>query len=142
MLCHTNPATLSPEESIHNVYELHSIERNIHYLYAAEGFPTKSTWIKSFHNGNYLTCPLIKVTNVHKHFPESEETQKVHMQNQRKGLRSNKFRFSQLPMQQRSEATLSLEGKQSDVFLPVYNPKEKFDTYQTEKFPHTSSRGN
>ena len=74
MLCHTDPATLSPEEDIHNVYEIPSIERTIRYLHAAAGFPTKFTWIKSTRNGNYLTWPLITVKNVHKHFPESEET--------------------------------------------------------------------
>ena len=78
-LCHTNLATVSPKEEIHNVYELPSIERTIRYFHAAAGFPIKYTWIKSIRNGNYLTWPLTTVTNVHKHFPESEETQKGHM---------------------------------------------------------------
>ena len=79
MLCHTDPATPLPEEAIHNVYEIPSIEHTIRYVHAASGFPTKSTWIKSIHNRNYLTWPLITVTNVHNHFPESEDTQKGHM---------------------------------------------------------------
>ena len=76
---YTDPATPSPEEAIHNLYELPSIERTIRYLHAASGLPTKSTWIKIIRNRNYLTWPLIIVTNSHKHFPESEETQKGHM---------------------------------------------------------------
>ena len=64
------------------------------------------------------------------------------MQNQRQGVQSTKFRSSQLPMQQRSEATLRPEEKQRDVFLPIYKPKETFYINQTGKFPHWSSRGN
>ena len=66
---HTDPPTSSPDEAIHNVYELLSIERTICYLHAEAGFPTKSTWIKIIRNSNYLTWPLITVTNVHNHFP-------------------------------------------------------------------------
>ena len=79
VLYQTDPATPSLEEAIHSVYDLPIIERTIRYLHAVAGFPTKSTWIKSIRNGNYLTSPLITVTNVHKHFPESEETHKGHM---------------------------------------------------------------
>ena len=81
VLCHTDPAAPSPEEEIHNVYKLPSIELTIRYLHAAAGFQTKSTCIKSICNRNCLTWPLITVTNVQKHFPESEETQKGHMRN-------------------------------------------------------------
>ena len=97
VLCHIEPALPSPEKAIHNFYEIPTIELTIHYLHAAAGFPTKPTWIKIICNGNYLFWPLITVTNVHKHFPESEETQKGHMQNQRQGVRSTKVRSSQLP---------------------------------------------
>ena len=141
-MCHTNPATPSTEEAIHNFYELPSIERTIRYLHASAGFPTKYTWIKSICNRYYLTWPLITVINVHKHFPESEETQKGHMKNQRQVVRSTKFRSSQLPMQQRSEATLRPEENQRDVFLPIYETKETFYINQTGKFLHRSSRGN
>ena len=67
-LFHTDPDTPSPEEAIHNVYNLPSIEHTIRYLHATAGFPTKSTRIKSIRNRNYLAWPLITVTNVHKHF--------------------------------------------------------------------------
>ena len=90
-MCHTNPAASSPEEAINNIYDFNSIECTIRYLHAAAGFPIKYTWIKSILNGKYLTWPLITVTNVHKHFPESEETQKGHMQNQRQGCNPPKY---------------------------------------------------
>ena len=77
-------------ETINNVYELPSLARVVQYLHAAAGFPTKSTWLKSIRNGNYLTLPLLVIHNVNRHFPESEETQKGHMRNQRQGVRSTK----------------------------------------------------
>ena len=80
----------NPSEAINNVYELPSIERAVRYLHGAAGFPTKATWLKSIRAGNYLTWPLITVKHVHKYFPESEETQKGHMRNQRQGVRSTK----------------------------------------------------
>eukprot|EP00804_Cyclotella_cryptica_P010211 CCRYP_013825-RA/>CCRYP_013825-RA protein AED:0.46 eAED:0.17 QI:0/0/0/0.57/1/1/7/0/869 len=66
------------------------IEQSIRYLHAAAGFPTKSTWLAAIRKGNYSTWPLITVKNVHKHFPQSEETQQGHMRNQRQGTRSTK----------------------------------------------------
>ena len=81
-LYNNDPAKHPAVEAIHNVYEIHSIEQTIQYLHATAGLPTKSKRIKSIRYGNYLAWPLITVKNVHKHFQESEETQKCHMQNQ------------------------------------------------------------
>ena len=75
-------------ETINNIYKLPSLARAVRYLHAAARFPTKAMWIKSIGYGNYLTCPLITVKNVNRHFPESEETQKGHMRNQRQVVRS------------------------------------------------------
>ena len=84
----------SAVESIKNVYELPSIEPAIRYLHGAARFPTKATWRKSIQKGNYLTFPLINVNNVNKFFPDLEETQKVHMRNQRQGVCSTKETIS------------------------------------------------
>ena len=62
----------SPAEAINNVYELPSIEPAIRYLHGAADFPTKATWLKAIRNGSYLSCPLVNIKNVNKHFPESE----------------------------------------------------------------------
>jgi len=80
----------NPHEAINNVYELPSIKKAVRYLHSAAGFPTKATWLRSIRAGNYLSWPLINVKNVYKYFPESEETQKGHMRNQRQGVRSTK----------------------------------------------------
>ena len=77
-------------DTINNVYELPSLENAVRYLHAAVGFPTKATWLKSTRNGNYLTWPLLTIHNVNRHFPESEETQKGNICNQRQGVRSTK----------------------------------------------------
>ena len=87
---HIETLSTNSEEAINNVYELPSVEQSIRYLHGAAGFPTKATWLKSIRNGNYLSWPLLNVKNVSKYFPESEETQKGHMRNQRQGVRSTK----------------------------------------------------
>ena len=70
----TSPSSPPAAEAIQNVYKLGGIESAVRYLHAAAGFPTKATWLKSIRNGNYLTWTLITIKNVHKYFPESEET--------------------------------------------------------------------
>eukprot|EP00804_Cyclotella_cryptica_P001148 CCRYP_019776-RA/>CCRYP_019776-RA protein AED:0.44 eAED:0.40 QI:0/0/0/1/0/0/3/0/248 len=78
------------QHSILNVYELPSIQQTIRYLHAAAGFPAKTTWMAAIRHGNYNTWPLVTVASVHKHFPQSEETQQGHMRSQRQGVRSTK----------------------------------------------------
>ena len=89
------PAHPPQTDKINNVYELPIIGRAVWYLHAASGFPTKVTWMKAIHNGNYLSWPLINVQNMSKHFPESEETPKEHLRNQRQGIRSTKSRLAE-----------------------------------------------
>ena len=69
-LSSTSPSSPPAVEAIQNVYKLPSIESAVRYLHAAAGFPTKATWLKSIQDGNYLTWPLITITNMHKYFPE------------------------------------------------------------------------
>ena len=82
-LFHTDPACPPALEAIQKVYEIPRIKGTVRYLHAAAGFPTKATWLKSIPHVNYLTWPILTINNVHKYFPESEETQKGHMRNQR-----------------------------------------------------------
>ena len=123
-------------EAINNVYELPSSEQSIRYLHGAAGFPTKTTWLKAIRRGNYDTWPLINVKNVHKHFPESEETQHGHMRNQRQGVRSTKQRESE------PEDPAAPVPKHNEVFIRVYNTQNTLFTDQTGKFPQLSSLGN
>ena len=56
-------------ETINNVYEIPSLLCAVRYLHADAGFTTKSTWLKSIRNSNYLTWPLLTIHNVNSHFP-------------------------------------------------------------------------
>ena len=70
-------------EQANNVYDLPSINQTVKYLHAAAGFPVAEIWIKAIKAGNYNTWPTITPEIVCRHFPESDETQKGHMKNQR-----------------------------------------------------------
>ncbi|KAL7475165.1 hypothetical protein ACHAW6_005726, partial [Cyclotella cf. meneghiniana] len=111
------------------------IAQSIRYLHAAAGFPTKSTWISAIRKGNYSTWPLINVKNVHKHFPQSEETQQGHMRNQRQGTRSTK---QALPREEPRTPLPQLK----DIFIKTYDTHSTLYSDQTGKFPHLSSQGN
>ena len=148
MLNHIEAFASQPAETINNVYELPSIEPTIRYLHAAAGYPTKATWLEYIRQGNYITWPLVNVKNVNKYFPESEETQKGHMRNQRQGVRSTKAKApaeaGTLPgtAEAGSKAGAVPIDKLNDVYIAVYSPRETIFTDQTGKFPFTSSRGN
>jgi hypothetical protein len=74
------------------IYNLPSTKQSIRYLHAAAGFPVESEWIKAIKAGNYVTWPELTAEAVHKHFPESDETQKGHMKQQRQNVRSTKVK--------------------------------------------------
>ena len=61
--CNDCPA---PDEAINNVYELPSTEKTIRYILGTSGFPTKETWLKAIHKGNYQLWPLVNSKNVNK----------------------------------------------------------------------------
>ena len=71
-------------------YDLPSTKEVVRFLYAALGFPTKATLLTAAHNGNLVTFPGLTPNNINKHFPESEETQKGHMRQERQGVCSTK----------------------------------------------------
>jgi hypothetical protein len=127
------------QHTILNVYELPSIEQTIRYLHAAAGFPTKTTWLAAIRLGNYDTWPLVTVSNVHKHFPQSEETQQGHMRSQRQGVRSTKT----APRTTAGMTALATPSHtQHDIYIKTYDTHDTVYSDQTGKFPHTSSRGN
>ncbi len=63
----------------------------IKYLHAADGYPTEDTCTKVIKAGNRTTWPALAVTNIHKHFPESNETQKGNMKCQHQRVHSTKI---------------------------------------------------
>ena len=59
-------------------------------MYAACGFPVKSTWIKAIEAGNFKGWPLLTVKKVKKYYPETTETPKGHLNQVRQNVRSTK----------------------------------------------------
>jgi hypothetical protein len=68
-----------PSKAVFNVYELKSQSKLVCYLHAALGFPTKPTWLKAIKNWQYALWPGLTANAMAKHFPELEETIKVHV---------------------------------------------------------------
>ena len=147
----------STSEGIYHVYDLPSIKPAIRYLHVVAGFPTKRTWLKAIRNGRYLTWPLITVKNVNKLFPESDETQQVHMRGQRQVVCSTKPKINEKPQgvqiitegeklseKFQGEETKEIKSikKENEILIEVYEPKETMYTDQIGKFLHISSQGN
>jgi hypothetical protein len=83
-------ATDNECKKVANVYNIPSINQTIKYLHTAAGYPVKDTWVKAINAGNYTTWLGLTATAAHKHFPESNETQKGHMKRQQQGVHSTR----------------------------------------------------
>eukprot|EP00804_Cyclotella_cryptica_P002957 CCRYP_013294-RA/>CCRYP_013294-RA protein AED:0.17 eAED:0.16 QI:0/0/0/1/1/1/2/0/794 len=136
---HLNASSEQEQHTILNVYELPSIEQTMRYLIATAGFPTKATWLAAIRHGNYDTWPLVTVANVHKHFPQLEETQQGHMCSQRQGVRSTKTALCTTPVMPSLAAP---SHPLHDIYIKTYDTRDTVYSDQTVKFPHASSRGN
>ena len=134
------PAKKKANEQAANVYSLPSIEQTIRYLHAAAGFPTKDTWVKAIKQGNYETWPRLTVEAVSKHFPESVETQKGHMQKQRQNVRSTKQKIC--PDDTSDDTLLTQAVAKHNVMVKIVNANETVYSDQTGRLPVQSSRGN
>eukprot|EP00804_Cyclotella_cryptica_P009653 CCRYP_011198-RA/>CCRYP_011198-RA protein AED:0.33 eAED:0.33 QI:0/0/0/1/1/1/2/0/430 len=115
------------QHTILNVYELPSIEQTIRYLHAAAGFPTKTTWMAAIRRGNYNTWPLVTIANVHKHFPQSEETQQGHMRSQRQGVRSTK---TTLRATSNTPSLTAPSLPDQDIYIKTYDTRDTVFTDQ------------
>ena len=70
------------KQAVNNVYELASTEKQIRYLHAALGFPTKATLLKAIRKKFLTSWPGLTTKAVNEFFPDSTETQKGHMKRQ------------------------------------------------------------
>ena len=75
-----------------SVYDLPSTEAVIRYHHASLGFLTKSTLLKAVWHGSLVTFPGLNVLAINRYFPDSDETQKGHMRQQRQNVRSTKVK--------------------------------------------------
>ena len=114
-----------------NVYELPTTAQAIRYLHAACGFPVKSTWIKAIKRGNYVGWPFLTAEAVNKHFPESVETLKRHLNQTRQHIRSTQ----NFPTPT-EEALESRRGKKKrDIYIKVFEARGTVYSDQTGRFP-------
>jgi hypothetical protein len=114
-------------------------QTNIRFLHAVAGFPVEETWLKAIRWGNNNSWPLINVTNVSRYIPESEETQKRHMQRQQQGVRSTKKKA--LDVSPNTPTPPPHESKR-DVLICIYKLKETMYSNQMGLFLQVSSLGN
>lgn len=125
-------------QQANSVYDLPSIEQAIKWMHAVCGYPVKSTWIKAIKAGNFTGWPLLTEKNVNKYYPDSTETQKGHMNQARKNVRSTKRQPLEV-----CNAAFRLRGKkEQDIFLKTYDVRETIFSDQTGQYPTTSQRGN
>ncbi|KAL7529406.1 hypothetical protein ACHAXR_002951 [Thalassiosira sp. AJA248-18] len=86
--------------------------------------------------GNFDTLPGLATKAVYKIFPESDETQKGHMEGQRQNFRSTKAKSEQ----ENTPPPVATKIEQG-MFVKIVDLKETMYSDQTGKFPYLSSRG-
>jgi hypothetical protein len=120
-----------------SIYDLPSIKQAIKRMHAVCGYPVKSTWLKAVKAGNFIGWPLLTEKNINKYYPETDETPKGHMNQQRKNVRSTKKPFEMC------NAAAALRGKKvKDIFVKTYDVRETIFSNQTGQFPTRSQSGN
>ena len=106
-------------------------------MHTACGFPVKSTRIKAIEAGNFEGWPLLTAKRVKKYYPETVETSKGHLNQTQQNMCSTKPKPFEEPK------TDKLKGNRyKDVYIKVYNMREKIFSHQTGRFPKTSFSGN
>ena len=86
-----------------------------------------------------FSWPGLTVSAVKIFFPDTTETPKGHMQQQRQGVRSTKPKNAKKNEEQNANAMLILattsRKKQTEVYFKVWDTQEKVYKDQTGKFP-------
>lgn len=134
-------------EVSHNVYELPTLGQGIQWMHAVCGFPAKDTWIKAIRAGNFVGWPLLTVENVHRHYPETDETPMGRLDAKRAGKRSTRKKFQSTPLPTATEEDLKplLSKKNRDVYIKMvdnWDMKNTIYSNKTGKFPVKSRAGN
>jgi hypothetical protein len=135
-----NTEQVGLREKVNNVHNIPSTKEAIQYLHAAAGYPVQETWTDAIKAGSYTTWPGINVKMVNPHFPESEETQKGNMKKQRQNVRSTRVKEALAAAENDSPPTV--QKKEHNVHIRIFNAEETMHTNQTGCFPANSSSGN
>ena len=124
-------------QQANSVYDLPSIKHAIKWMHAVCGYPVKTTWVKAVKAGNFVGWPLLTVKNINRYYPETDETPKGHIHQQRKNVRSSKKPFEEC------NAAAALRGKKvKDIYIRMYDMRGTTFSNQTGQFPTRSERGN
>jgi hypothetical protein len=108
-------------------------------MHAVYGYLVKLTWLKAMKAGNFVGWPLLTEKNIAKYYPDTVETQKGHMNQSRKNVRSTKRQRQPFEVAN----VVSRRGKKErDIFTSVYEVRETIFSDQTGQFPIRSQRGN
>ena len=108
-------------------------------MHAVCGYPVKSTWVKSINAGNYKGWPMLTERNVARYYQESNDTPKVHLNQSRKNVRSNKPKRTPLEVPKK----WTLQGhKVHDVYARVYKVRNAVLFDQIGQLPTHSQQGN
>ena len=121
---------------------LPSIEQAIKWMHAVCGYPVKSTWLKAVKAGNFVVWPLLNEKNINKYYPDTDETQKGHMNQTHKNVWSTK-QHRAATVFEICNAVVRLRGKkEQDFFNSTYDVRETIFSDQTGQFPTCSQMGN
>ena len=123
-----------------HVYDTKSKQELTLFYHAACFSPTKSTFVDAIKRNAFASWPGITVDLVNKYLPRTEATIKGHIRQQYKGNKSTRMQQEVLIMTQQSPPEILTE-QTHQLLLKVTECSRKIYTYQTGRFPITSSRG-
>ena len=79
-----------PTQQLNNLYHIATISEKVKYLHAAAFIPVVSMWLKVIEKEFFLTCPGLSVEQVNHHIPKSLATEKRHIDQTVRNIRSTK----------------------------------------------------
>ncbi|KAL7525323.1 hypothetical protein ACHAWF_003160, partial [Thalassiosira exigua] len=111
-----------PKEQVNNLFNLPSTEQRVAYIHACLGFPTKAAMLSAARAGRLLSIPFATVANINKFYPETKETPKGHLDQQRQGVRSTRE-----ANEEDSKAMELTRGKrEQDVYTKVWDLRYRY----------------
>ena len=124
--------SLNVEEVAFSAYELPSTKEVVRFLHAALGFSAKATLLTAIKHGNLVTFPGLTTSNVTKHFPESDETQKGHIN---KGNKVSDLRRSKTRMQCSSLSQNQVTNTRTFTYVYLTPPRNPCTPTKQVDFP-------
>jgi hypothetical protein len=120
----------------------------LQHLHASLFSPTTQTWIKAINNSHFTSWPPFTAREVRKHLPKSIATTLGHLDQQRKNLRSTKWKHKPKPIEDREgidDSNLEQEAESRTCvanLIEVNDPTSKSYSDLTRRFPIHSNQGN